>query len=236
MSCNQRLANGLALILILLGVGVGLAQEKPVKPQDGPRTSMIDELWRQMGQLQRQIVGLEVGDASPRATLRSEPAPRNSAELYSDIPQKKAAAESRDDQNSEPVQKTVPGQEAPPKLRDSSNEAQIDQLWRQITELQKTILKLEITDTNPRLFATATLSRNDNDRIERSDNIPKGNSNRPSRDSPKGDPLQKSPPAPQKPLQPRGGSNEAEIGHLWQQIGKLYKQIVAMEVGDNRPH
>ena len=40
--------------------------------------------------------------------------------------------------------------------------------------------------------------------------------------------------AQERPLQPRGGSNEAQIAQLWQQIGQLYKQIVALEVGDTR--
>jgi hypothetical protein len=56
----------LALSLMFVEVGgVSLAREKPDKPQDGPRTAMIDELWRQMGQVQRQIVGLEIRDTKP---------------------------------------------------------------------------------------------------------------------------------------------------------------------------
>jgi hypothetical protein len=201
MNRIQCLVKGLALSLIIVAVGgLGRAQEKPGKPQDGARISMIDELWRQMGQLQRQIVGLEVGDANPRAIPRSEPLPGNIARALPDnTPQKKSEATSRDVQKPEAAPKTVAGPEKRPRSRDSTNEAQIDQLWRQITELQKAILKLEIAGMNPRLIASAA---NGNDLGQ------------------------------QKPVQPRGGSNEAQIGQLWQQIGQLYKQIVTLEVRD----
>jgi hypothetical protein len=238
MNRIQWLVKGLALSLIFAGVGaVSLAQERPEKPQEGPRTSMIDELWRQMGQLQRQIVGLEVGDVNPRATPRSEPLPGNIAQALPDnAVQKKSNGKSRDAQKPEPTPKTVPGPERPPKFRDTTNEAQIDQLWRQITELQKAILKLEIADMNPRLFASVTLAANGNDRADGLDTASTRNSERPFRDSEKRDSLQNFLPTQQKPLQPRGGSNEAQIGRLWQQISQLYKQIVALEVGDTSSH
>jgi hypothetical protein len=233
MNRIQCLVKGLALTLIFVGVGgVCLAQEKSEKPKDGPRTSMIDELWRQMGQLQRQIVGLEVGDANPRATPRSEPLPGNIAQALPDnARQKNSNGKSRDAQKPEPAPKPVVGPEKPLKTRDSTTEAQIDQLWRQITELQRAILKLEITDMNPRLLASAAPSANDTDRSEKVDNAstrnPDGSGSGPNRET-----LQKPLPGPEKPLQPRGPSNEAQIGHLWQQIGHLYKQIVVLELRD----
>jgi len=234
MNRIQCLVVALALSLIFMCVGVvSLAREKPAKPQDGPRSSMIDDLWRQMGQLQRQIVGLGVGDANPR----SEPLPGNIAQaLLYNAPKTKTEGKSRDTQKPVPAQKTVPGPEKPPRLRDSTNEAQIDQLWRQIAELQKAILKLEIADMNPRLFASATLAANGNDRPERHDTASTRNSQRPSGDSEKRDSLQELIPPQQKPLQPRGGSTEAQIGQLWQQISQLYKQIVALEVADSHSH
>jgi hypothetical protein len=194
---------------------------------------MIDELWRQMGQLQKQIVGIEVGDMKPRAVPRSEPLPGNIAvALPDDAPPKKSDGKSRDVQKPVPTPKTVPGPEKPPKLRDSTNEAQIDQLWRQITELQKAILKLEIADMNPRLIASAAPAANGTDRTEKPDIAAAQNPDRTSGNAQKRETPQKTIPGPEKPLQPRGGSNEAQIGQLWQQIGQLYKQIVALEVGD----
>jgi hypothetical protein len=237
MNRIQCLVKGLALTLVFVGVGgISLAQEKPRKSQDGPRTSMIDELWRQMGQLQKQIVGLEVGDANPRATPRSEPLPGNIAQQLPDnVSQKKSDGKPRDAQKPVPASKTVPGPEKPPKLRDSTNEAQIDQLWRQITELQKAILKLEIADTNPHLLASATPAANGNGRTERPDTASTKNSDRTSGNGPNRETPQKTIPGQEKPLEPRGGSNEAQIGQLWQQISQLYKQIVALEVGDMGP-
>ena len=237
MNRIQCLVKGLALSLIVVGVaGVSFAQQNPRKPQDGPRTSMIDELWRQMGQLQKQIVGLEVGDMNPRATPRSEPLPGNIAQQLPDnAPQKKSDGKSRDAQKPAPAQKTVPGPEKPPRLRDSTNTAQIDQLWRQITELQKSILKLEIADMNPRLLASAAPAANGTDRTEKPDTASTRNPDRTSGNGPKLETPQKTILGPQKPLQPRGGSNEAQIGQLWQQISQLYKQIVALEVGDMEP-
>lgn len=235
MNRIQCLAKGLALSLIFVGVGgVGLAQEKPGKPQEGPRTSMIDELWRQMGQLQKQIVGMEVEDIKPRAIPRSEPLPGNIAQALPDnaLP-KKSDGKSRDIQKPVPAPKTVPGPEKPPKLRDSTSEAQIDQLWRQITELQKAILKLEIADMNPRLLASAAPAANDADRIEKPDTASTRNPDRASGNDQKRETPQKTIPGPEKPLQPRGGSNEAQIAQLWQQIGQLYKQVIALEVGDS---
>ena len=133
-----------------------------------------------------------------------------------------------------PAPKPVPGPEKPPKVRDSRNEAHIDQLWRQITELQKAVLKMEIGDMNPRLLASATLGANSNDRIEKPDNASTSNPDRTFSNGEKRESLQRANPGPEKPLQPRGGSNEAQIAQLWQQIGQLYKQIVALEVGDTR--
>lgn len=238
MNRIRWLVKGLALSLIFAGVGaVSLAQERQEKPQQDPRTSMIDELWRQMGLLQRQIVGLEVGDVNPRATPRSELLPGNIAQaLLYNAPQKRSEGKSGDVQKREPTPKTVPGPEKPPKFRDSTNETQIDQLWRQIAELQKAILKLEIADMNPRLFASVTLAANGNDRADGFDTASTRNSERPFRDGDRRDSLQNFFSTQQKPLQPRGGSNEAQIGRLWQQISQLYKQIVALEVGDTSSH
>jgi hypothetical protein len=232
MNRIQCLVKGLALSLVLVAVtGLGLAQEKPRKPQDAPRTSMIDELWRQMGQLQKQIVGLEVGDAKPRATPRFEPFPGNIAQASSNNASQKASGpKSGDIQNPEPAQKTVPAQEPPPKLRDSMSEAQIDQLWRQITELQKTILKLEIADMNPRLLASA--AANGTDRTEMTDTASARNPDRTSGNGPNRETPQKTIRRQQRPLEPQGPSNEVQISHLWQQIGQLYKQIVTLEVRD----
>jgi hypothetical protein len=237
MNRIQCLIKGLALSLILVAVaGLGLAQEKLRKPQDGPRTSMIDDLWRQMGQVQKQIVGLEVGDANPRAIPRREPLPADIAQASSDnAPQRASAGKSRDVQKPESERKTVPGQEPLPKLRDSTAEFQIDQLWRQITELQKTILKLEIADTNPRLIAIAPPPANSNAGTERSDTASTRNSERRDGNGDRAEFPQKSVLGQQKPVPPRGGSNESQIGQLWQQIGQLYKQIVALEVGDTGP-
>jgi hypothetical protein len=226
MNRIQWFVKSLALSLMFVQVGgVNLAQEKPDKPQDGPRTPMIDELWRQMGQLQRQIVGLEIRDMKPRSPL-----PGNIAKSFRDnAPQKASKENSGSTQQPNPEQKTVPGQEPPPRLRDSTTEAQIDQLWRQITELQKSILKLEIADTNPRLLASVAPAANGNGRTEKSD-TPTRNPDRTSSGGPNLERPQKPIPGSDHPLQPRGGSNEAQIGQLWQQIGQLYTQIVALEV------
>jgi hypothetical protein len=239
MNRIQCLATGLALSLVFVGVGGGsLAREKSGKPQDDPRTSIVDALWQQMGQLQRQIIGLEAGDANPREIPRPEPLPGNIARTLPDnAPQERSEGKPRDTRKPEPAQKTVLGPEKPPQLGESTNEARIDQLWRQITALQKAILKLEVADLNPRLFASATPAANGTDRTKRHDTASTRNSERPFGN---GDEKRESPneslPAQYRPLQPRGGSNAAQIGQLWQQISQLYKQIVALEVGDARSH
>jgi hypothetical protein len=234
MNRIQWLAMGLALSLIFAGVGgANLAQERPGKPQDGPRTSIIDDLWRQMGQLQKQIVGLEFAEAKPRATPRFEPFPGNIAQVSpTNASQKASGPKSGDIQTPEPAQKTVPAQEPQPKLRDSTSEPQIDQLWRQIAELQKAILKLEIADMNPRLLASAATAANGADRTEKTDTASARNPDRTSGNGPNRETSQKTIRGQQRPLEPRGPSNEAQIGHLWQQIGQLYKQIVTLEVRD----
>jgi hypothetical protein len=237
MNRIQSLVRGLVLSLIFLGVaGVSRAQEKPVDPQVGPRISMIDELWRQTGQLQRQIFGLEVGVANPRSTPRSTPLPGNIAEQSPDNAlQKKADGKSGDVQKPTPAQKTVPGPEKPQRPRDGSSAAQIDQMWRQITELQKAILKLEIAEMNPRLIAGAAPAANSSGRTEKPDITSTRNPERTSGSGPNREDPPRTIPGSENAQQPRGTSNEVQIGQLWQQIGQLYKRIVALELGDMGP-
>jgi hypothetical protein len=99
--------------------------------------------------------------------------------------------------------------------------------------LQKAILKLEIADMNPRLIASAAPAANGNGRTEKPDTASTRNPDRTSGNDQKRETPQKTIPGLEKPLPPRGGSNEAQIAQLWQQIGQLYKQIVALEVGDS---
>lgn len=253
MSRNQVLVRVLACSLVVVWSAAALAQvppgddQKPKKespeksrpelknPQDaqkGSHTSKIDQMWREIGQLHKQIVELEVADMNPRATSGDPtpfPAPPSLPERSS---KKKPEARSEEPQKPEQSQKTRPGQDRPSETRGGPNAVKIDQLWRQITEKQKEICRLEVAAARSGGLPGPKASTDGVGRIETLASNSPNLTEDPAGDGQKEE-EQQTRPAQDRPGETRGGFNDSRILKLWQEIGERHRQIVGFVVGDS---
>jgi hypothetical protein len=214
------------LDITLLPIG---GQVKPEDPQKGTHASRTEQLWREIGQLHKQVVDLEVADIKPRETSgeTTTPSPRRPE----NSPQRKPEAAPGEPQKPDSPQTTRLGQDRPSASRGGINETKIDQLWRQIAEKQKEICRLEVADLRSGTIAGLRASASGDGRADRPNTSPK-NSEPPSANGQKEEFPQDKPPAQERPDELRGGTLDSRLFKLWQEIAERHRKIVAFELGD----
>ena len=216
--------------LVALGV-VCLAQEPTrekqpakdtnrLKPSEqvekiAPRTESADQLWKQIGQLHRQIVMLEMhptGPAAGTATApESPPTPGSQPKAAPTTPTRPENDLLLNQLRPEDALKQIQG--AVGAITSHSSEG----LWTQIAQLHKQIVQLEAADAPSRT-----------ERAFRGTEEPEKNSGPAAKESKA--PATLEPNKTHATEKTGADSRHSQIEQLWSRIADLQQQIVAMEV------